>query len=118
MKSKWSWLSWIPAGASFLLYFLFLSYAFHIRWGLGHWPTPMLENYESPLFSLHGRVVDGAGLFAVAAPLLWIMLLLNPATRSPKRELLWQAALYTLGWICLFLSARFDPTTFTDWFMD
>ena len=69
-----------------------------------------------------GFVTDGSAYlpdFTVfAAGPLWMVCLCIKALRLPWRVHLAQVLVYGLGWLLIFLAARCDPTTFTEWFRD
>jgi hypothetical protein len=93
--------------------------AVHIRIGLGHWPTPMMEDYRTIPFRIHEYVLIGILLFAVfAAGPIWLVCLFFRRLRLPWRVHVTQAAIYGLGWLLIFLASKYDPTTFTAWFLD
>jgi hypothetical protein len=113
------YLLWLCSLSSAALLLLWLALALHVRLGLGHWPTPMIENYRTTFFTVHYQILLGVGLFAVygAAP-LWFLLLCVHRFRGAWRTHIAQGVAYILGWIMMFLVVKFDPTTFTDWFLD
>ena len=93
--------------------------ALHIRLGLGHWPKPMTEDYNTVAFRIHMWAMTWILLFTVfAAGPLWMVFLCIKALRLPWRVHLAQVLVYGLGWLLIFLAARCDPTTFTEWFRD
>jgi len=49
-------LTWVLVLSPLLLLSVFLTLAAHVRLALGHWPTPMLENYDTVAYSRHERV--------------------------------------------------------------
>lgn len=117
-KQRPSW-TWICSLSSFLLLLTFVSMAFHIRLGLGHWPTPMTENYHTTAFRTHEHVLIAVLLFTVyAAVPLWVVCLCFRRLRLSRRAHVMKAAVYGLGWLLILLASKYDPTTFTEWFLD
>ncbi|OYV05924.1 MAG: hypothetical protein CFE26_09045 [Verrucomicrobiales bacterium VVV1] len=115
-KAFWTW---IPSLAPLGLFLGVLSLAAHVRLGLGRWPVPMIENYDTKGYHYHEMLVFllGIGALYVAGP-LWAILVAIPKLRlSPKRHLL-QLAVFISGFVLIFLAAKLDPTTFTEWFLD
>lgn len=112
-------LSWVAAWSPAALFVVLLTMAAHIRLGLGHWPTPMVEDYETKLFQTHETVFFFTYALSVLSALpLWVLCVLLPALRRPVRDRLWQPVIYGLGWGMIFLAAYLDPTTFTTWLID
>ena len=115
-RALWTWLPcWAPLG----LFMGLLSLAAHVRLGLGRWPVPMIESYQTKSYQFHELVVFLLGVLAlyVAGP-LWAVLVAIPKLRlSSKRHLL-QLAVFISGFVLIFLAAKLDPTTFTEWFLD
>jgi hypothetical protein len=112
--------SWLCAISPVVLLFLFITFGLHVRLGLGHWPTPMFEDYHSPAFHIH-EVILGIWLhFAVyAAGPLWLLCLLIPRLRPTwPRPLLTQLCTFSGGWLLGWALLTFDPTTFSAWFLD
>jgi hypothetical protein len=79
----------------------------------------MIESYQTKSYQFHELVVFLLGVLAlyVAGP-LWAVLVAIPKLRlSSKRHLL-QLAVFISGFVLIFLAAKLDPTTFTEWFLD
>jgi ABC-type branched-subunit amino acid transport system permease subunit len=96
-----------------------LTLAAHVRLGLGRWPVPMIESYDTKGYHYHEMLLFLLGVVAlyVAGP-LWAILVAIPKLRlSPKRHLL-QFTVFISGFVLIFLAAKLDPTTFTEWFLD
>ncbi len=109
-------LSWICAWSSFVLLGLYLLLGLHVRLGLGHWPEPMFENYDTPLFRMH----NGCLLFILfgVGP-LWLFCLLVRAFRPrPPRIIAKQFAFFAAGCLAIAAVLAFDPTPFSAWFLD
>ncbi|MGI9241741.1 MAG: hypothetical protein ACR2RV_13145 [Verrucomicrobiales bacterium] len=111
-------LTWIPAISSLVVLFAYVSLAFHVRIGLGHWPKPMFENYDTNFYYAHGWLFLGLGFFALflAAP-LWLVGLKFPIFRTPKQTRFIQLGLFGLGWVLFYLYVTIDPGSFTEWFL-
>ena len=92
--------------------------AVHIRLALGRWPN-FGEDCNTTLFRAHEFMLGGVGLFAVfvAAP-LWLLLLCFRSFRVSWRVHVYQASIFIAGWILIWLAGKFDPTPFTNWFLD
>ncbi len=112
--------AWLCALSSLATLVLYLSFALHIRVHLGRWPVPMTENPAWPLLSVHEAVLVFGGLFAFyAAGPLWIACQFFPALRPSSRgRMIAQAALFAGGWLCIVLVFKYDPTRFSEWFLD
>lgn len=117
-KSRAFW-TWIPGLAPMLLLVAILTLAAHVRLGLGHWPTPMVESYHSPGYLRHEVIVGLIGGFAlyVAGP-LWAIFVAIPWFRISAKTHLIQLAMYLGGFLLIFLAGKFDPTPFTEWLLD
>ena len=112
-------LTWICSLSSILLLLTFITVAFHIRLGLGHWPTPMTEDYRTTAFRIHEHALIAVVLFTVyAAGPLWLLFLCFRGLRLSRRTHATQAVVYGLGWLLIVLAGKYDPTTFTQWFLD
>lgn len=79
----------------------------------------MIESYDTKGYHYHQWLVFLVGIVALyAAGPLWAVLVAIPKLRlSPKRHLL-QLAVFISGFMLIFLAAKLDPTTFTEWFLD
>jgi hypothetical protein len=114
-----SLLTWICAFSSLALLLVCLALAIHIRLGLGHWPAPMEVEYDSAAFRAHELVVFVIAHFAVfmAIP-LWPLLLVFKRFRAGVKTHLVQSAVFSAGWLLIYLFVKYDPTSFSDWFLD
>lgn len=115
-RNLWTWLPcWAPLG----LFLGVLSLAAHFRLGLGRWPVPRIENYDTKGYHCHEWLVFliGIGALYVAGPFWAILVAIQKLRLSPKRQLL-QLAVFISGFVLIFLAAKLDPTTFTEWFLD
>ncbi|MCW5198656.1 hypothetical protein VU06_02780 [Desulfobulbus sp. F3] len=108
---------WICGLSSHGLFLTLVTLAIHIRLGLGRWPV-YGEEYHTVLFRTHEVFLYGAALvaFLVAAP-LWLLLCFR-SFRVSWRTRLVQAMVFISGWLLISLSGKYDPTSFTDWFLD
>jgi membrane-bound acyltransferase YfiQ involved in biofilm formation len=112
--------AWTCASSSSVLLIVYVTFGLHLRLGLGHWPMPMVEDYDSPIFRLHEWLLIGCLTFAylIAAP-LYLLCLAIPALRpAPLRVVLLQLAIWLLGWLLFIGLYHFDPTPFSAWFAD
>jgi hypothetical protein len=112
-------LTWALVLSPLLLLFVFLTLAAHVRLGLGHWPTPMMENYDTTAYNQHEQVFIWVALFTVyaAIPLWLVSLCFRPFRISVKTHLM-QAGVYVLGWVVIAIYGFVDPGKFTEWFLD
>jgi hypothetical protein len=112
-------LTWMFVSSPYLLFLIFLTLAVHVRVGLGHWPTPVFENYHTMACGLHEQVVIWVAVFTifVAIP-LWLISLLFRLFRISLKTHLLQAGVYIVGWAIIILYARIDPYKFAEWFFD
>ncbi len=117
---RFPFVSWACAFSPFFLLFCFFTLGIHIRLGLGHWPTPMLEDYHTRAFDIHaaifGIVVTCA--FYAAAPVWFVCLFFRALRPSWPRAICSQLAICASGWLIIAAVYRFDPTTFTAWVLD
>jgi len=116
-RRRFTALSWVCAASPFALLVAFVTLAIHIRLGLGHWPTPMSEDYHSPAFDVHAAILSFCGMFAlyVAGP-LWLLCLLVPPLRPEwPRGVVFQFLTMVIGALLMLAVLKFDPTTFTAW---
>ncbi len=102
-----------------MLLLLIVTLAVHVRLGLGHWPRPVWETYETTAFNLHMLAVWSlAWLSVFAAPPIWLILLCFRRFRLSLPVHLVQAVAFGCGWMAISLAGKHDPTTFTQWFLD
>jgi hypothetical protein len=102
-----------------LLLFVFLSLAAHVRLGLGHWPTPMLESYKTAAYDQHEQVFVWVALFTVyAAVPFWLVTLCFGIFRISLKTHLLQAGVYVAGRVLIALYSQIDPGRFVTWFLD
>jgi hypothetical protein len=111
--------TWVLMCSSPLLLFVFLSLAAHVRLGLGHWPTPMLESYNTAAYGRHVQVFVWVALFTVyAAVPLWLVALCFGIFRISLKTHLLQTGIYVAGWVLIALYGEIDPGRFVEWFLD
>jgi hypothetical protein len=112
-------LTWAVASSPRLLLLIFLTLAAHVRVGLGHWPIPILEHYQTTAYSLHARAFIWLALFVVYAAIpLWLVSLCFRVFRISLKTHPLQAGVYAVGWALIILSAYVDPCRFVEWFLD
>jgi hypothetical protein len=112
-------ITWGLVSSPLLLLFVFLTLAAHVRIGLGHWPTSIIENYRTTAYSLHVKSFFWIGLFAVYAAIpLWLVSLCFRVFRISLRTHLIQAGVYAVGWAFVALYAFVDPYKFVEWLLD
>jgi hypothetical protein len=105
--------------SSLLLLFVFLTLAAHVRVGLGHWPTPMLENYQTAAYNRHTQAFIWLALVTVyAAVPLWLVSLCFGVFRISLKTHLIQTGIYAVGWALIVLYSFIDPGRFIEWFLD
>lgn len=119
-RRQWPFVSWSCALSPVVLLFVFIGFGIHVRLGLGHWPTPMVEDYHSAAFRVHEWVLIGSLWFAlvIAGP-LWLVSLFSRSLRPAwPRTVAFQLLLCAAGWLAIVAVLRFDPTTFSAWLLD
>ena len=110
-------ISWVGGIAPFVLFLALVAFAVHVRLGLGHWPKPMWEKYQTPLSSAHELLLAGLLNFSLfVAPALWVAstALNYPDMKVPLKQLI----CYVAGWLLIIVAGSLDPTTFTAWLLD
>jgi hypothetical protein len=118
-KRKLPLATWPLVFSPVLLLLVFIALAVHVRVGLGHWPTPMFENYHTPAYRAHEQVLTWIGCFTVYAAIpLWLLMLCFRPFRISLRTHLIQVGVYALGWGLILLYGAIDPGRFLDWFFD
>jgi hypothetical protein len=118
-QRKTSLLTWALVLTRLLLLLIFLTLAAHVSIGLGHWPTPMWENYQTIAYTAHEQFFVWFALFTVYAAIpLWLLALCFRPLRISRRTHLLQAGAYAAGWGFIALYATWDPGRFTEWFLD
>ena len=111
--------TWTLVLSPLLLLLLFLTLAMHVRLALGHWPTPMIENFNTVAYSRHEQLFIWVALFTVYAAIpLWLVALCFRVFRISLKTHLIQAGVYALGWALIALYGFIDPGKFTEWFLD
>lgn len=114
-----SLVSWLLVITPALLLVGFITLAAHVRIGLGHWPTPMIENYDTAAYWIHDRVLVWVGMFTVFAAIpLWLLTLCFQRFRISLKTHLIQAGVYACGWGLIALYGAVDPGRFMEWFLD
>ena len=79
----------------------------------------MTEDYAALAFRIHMVVHWLFFVFAVfLAEPLWLVFLAFRRLRISLRVHAFQALLYGCGWLMIYLAGKYDPTTFTLWWMD
>lgn len=112
--------TWWCAFSPLVFLMLLFTLAIHIRWKTGYWPQQILWNCETPFFAMHWKAMELSMPAAlVAAPVVWLILLLVPRFRISLRIHILQVLIYVLCWemVALFLVSSLDPTSFTEWFL-
>jgi hypothetical protein len=112
--------TWLFALSPIVLLLTIIALAVHMRLGLGHWPTPFHENYQTPATILHMSVLERTLNFSVyfAGP-LWLICLLVPQLRpSSRRVIKAQVTTAGVGWLLIIGFLTLDPTTFSAWLLD
>ncbi|MBI4557102.1 MAG: hypothetical protein HY706_05910 [Candidatus Hydrogenedentes bacterium] len=111
--------SWALVLSPLLLLFVFITLAARVRLGLGHWPTPMLEGYDTAAYRTHEQVLISVVVFAVCGAVpLWLASACLRLFRVSLKTLLLQAGAYALSWGLIALYIAIDPGRFTEWFLD
>jgi len=112
-------LAWLCVSTPYLLLLALVTLAFHVRLGLGRWPVPVIENYQTASYLLHQHYVHTWLLITVVGALpAWGLLLCFQPGQLSLRACAKQLACYAFGWGLICLTAILDPTPFTEWFLD
>lgn len=111
--------TWACALAPYLLLANFALLALHVRFGLGRWPVPMVDNYTAPLFTLHYHLclLTLLSTFSVALPVFFLLLFI-PVFRLSLLSHMVQLFLYLAGLVLVVWLGKVDPFRFVSWFMD
>src|SRR5688572_16409102 len=118
-RTKSVLLTWLPAVMPTLLLLIFLSLSAHVLLGLGHWPKPCVEDYQSQAYTIHQQVFTWIAVFTIwVAPLLWFFSLCFRSLRIAWQVHLLQAGVYAAGWGLLGLYWLWDPFRFFSWYLD
>jgi hypothetical protein len=111
--------TWALVSSPFVLLLLFVALALYVRQALGHWPTPMRENYHPETYRQLDGVVTLFAMFTVYAAIpLWLGALCFRVFRISKRTHLIQAGMYVLGWVLILVYGMVDPGKFVSWYLD
>jgi hypothetical protein len=79
----------------------------------------MRENYQTVGFIIHAWTISIGFLFSCTAAVIWILCFVATASRPAwPRQVMIQVSIYTLGWLLIAIFFKYDPTTFTEWFLD
>jgi hypothetical protein len=109
----------VPALAPIFLFVQILGVVAHVRLGLGRWPTPMIDNYQTPLFHLQAIVTFATALYAImAAPAVFVGVFYPRKARVSRRVHFTQFAVHVTGWLLIWGFWKWDPQRFVTWFMD
>src|SRR5262245_53795785 len=112
-------LTWLCMISPFVLGLTYVTMGLHVRLGLGHWPRPMWENYQTLPYRIHEGAFLIILLFTVFAAIpLWIVFLCIRRLRLSWRSHIAQVVVYGLGWLVILVAGKHDPTPFTEWFLD
>lgn len=119
-ERRFTQVSWFCAFSPSVLLFIFITLGIHLRLGLGHWPTPMFEDYRTPVFDFHVQILLSFLSFALygAGPLWLLCLLVRPLRPLRLHTAVAQLVLCAMGWVSIFGFLTFDPTTFSAWCLD
>ena len=117
-KSRLAWVTWLPALMPAGVVLLYVSLAAHFRLASGHWPSMMSEEFSSTAFTLHEWLTLRFAFITLLALAAWLLMLLSRRLRRPLKTHLLQILTYVLGWLLVFLMISYDPTPFSDWFLD
>ena len=118
--SRYPQIAWLCAVSPYVLLLVVITFGIHVRLGLGHWPTPMTEDYQTWSFRMHEHVLMGCLIFSIygAGPLWILCLLIRPLRPSGRSTVFAQLAVCALGWLLIFGFLKFDPTTYSSWLLD
>jgi hypothetical protein len=111
--------AWVSALSPTILLMVLVTFALHVRIGVGHWPTPMWEDYRTPLAARHEGLIELVLFFTLfAAPAIWLICSILNFKRESHAAKINQLFLYAAGWLLIVLAGTLDPTTFTAWLLD
>lgn len=111
--------SWACALAPWGFLVLLATTILHLRLGLGRFPEPMIEDYQTPAFRAHAALTHGLGVVAfLGAPALWLLLMAFPRFRAPAGVFARQFAVFVVGWAIFFAFAIGDPARLVTWYLD
>lgn len=110
---------WVISTAPLILLGGFLALALHVYVGLGRWPEPMVESYETTVTEALEVFIFCVGVFALylAGP-LWILAHCLRKPREAARIQAIQVAVFCLGWVLVFVIPFVVLKQFTEWFLD
>jgi hypothetical protein len=102
-----------------VLFVLVAAMAVHVRLGLGHWPKPMVEDYRTLAYKIHDDMIGCVFLFGIYVALpLWLIFLCFRRLRLSLAVHLLQLLVFGCGWLAIYFAGKYDPTTFSEWFLD
>ena len=118
-KRTWPLPSWLLALTPTLLLLLLIGLTLQVRLGVGHWPQPLIEKYNTSAFKRNLVIFAGVAVFTIyAAPALWLVCVCLPLFRLSFKTHMIQAALYVAGWGLIAGYWALDPGRFITWLLD
>jgi hypothetical protein len=113
-------ISWICTLAPIVLLALLGTMALHVRLALGHWPTPMSDDYDSALLGFEWLGLMLWFLFAVfAAPPIWIAgVIVGWSERRMRTMFGLQVLAFAAGWALVYGVFAWNPAGFAEWLLD
>jgi len=111
-------ITWIPMFIPLICWLLYVSLAIHCRLVVGHWPQPMIENFNIKSYEIHERVLWLFSLVFFPSLPCWLIMLCFKKLRINAKIHFLQFIVFGIGLLLIILTLMFDPTPFTEWFFD
>jgi len=111
-------LTWIPVITPFVSLLLYISLAIHCRLAVGYWPRAVIENVNMKSYEIHERAFWLFTYVVLASLPCWLVMLFFKKFRINIKIHLMQFIVFGLGILLIILTLMFDPTPFTEWFLD
>jgi hypothetical protein len=110
--------AWLCACLPWLVVIAWGGLAAHVCLGLGHWPTPMVEQYATTLYQWHeGLVIVLLAALVLTLPMAPFVLLRRSTWEASSRRT--KALVYLLGtWSVIALGIGLERTSLWAWWMD
>jgi len=117
-KKNNSSLTWFAVITPLICWAMYVSLAIHCRLAVGHWPQPMLENINIKSYEIHAKILWLFAYVVLASLPCWLVMLFFKKFRINIKIHLLQLIVFGFGFLLIILTLMFDPTPFTEWFLD